>query len=227
MKAPAIWEKYFEVEKELTVAIEKAASVADFSSLFIGQKNAFKKAQSAYDNYKILNENTVYNSKTLINDLKGFFKSAEVYSHIPQFFATQINSFEEQDVDVLLDAEYLNEVYDFEIEENDYLGYDSFIYTVLTHKEEIRKYLILKSRQRYIKAIITYGRELKPKIPFFLEIPMISDLMEYLDNIMNIKKVLIEEHLIGENSSLNNTFLNIYKNEHKIHNRHSMLFSCN
>ena len=215
--------------KQIREALEDTSSVVDLgfiSNTLQNQNNLLFSPQSVFDSYCTLNVNPLFNRNSLVNDLKSFFQSIEVYNDILQYFMPQVNSDEQIDIDYFFGESYLPSIYEYEIEEGDYLDYDSLLTTLFTYKVEIKKYLFQKRKQRYLKATILHEIELKLQFPSFFEIPIVFDLLEYLDNIINIKKVLLEKQTNDVIFSFNNTF-NIYSNGHKTQNRSSMFFSCN
>jgi hypothetical protein len=137
---------------------------------------------------KKINENKIYNTKILYDDLdnidevKGF---RNIIKTAQKFFGIDLGK--ETNIDSLFDQ--ILEISPIEIYTVDFNFYHE-VYHLIDQREQIKYHLKLKALDRFIQSELQEIKNHEQSRIFFSS-PLVLHLREYLDNIFNIKRFYI------------------------------------
>jgi hypothetical protein len=140
-----------------------------------------------YNAVQKINDNKVYNTKTLFNDLSKIDDSGKV-TELYKFARKLLGHSEETNIDSFFDL--LTRCTPELIYLDDFNSYIELQY-IIDQRDQIKYHLKLKALSRYIKAEIRNLKE-HEHTRISLGLPLILHLREYLNNIFNIKRIYLK-----------------------------------
>jgi len=143
--------------------------------------NSFLDIIELKDNFRYLENTSIYNSSLFRNDLKSYFNDVIESRDMEDYMNSIIDLTEDDEFNYknLLASDIVS---GFDLYSPDYLKFQEIHNTILERFDDLRKYLILLSQDRFVRAL-KESKIVKVDDQTVLEIPLIQTLLEYNDNV--------------------------------------------